>query len=159
MTKEEFISVVQTHQKSFRSFLVALCCGDAQLADDIAQESFIKAFLYIGSLRKPSLFKSWLYRIGYNSFLNHRRSKNANFESLESMEAVAEDTADSGFKYQELYAALDKLSYAERTSILLHYMENYSIMEIAEIENISSASVKQHLSRGRWHLQKLLDDR
>ena len=45
MTREQFISHVESTQKAFRRFLVALCCGDTALADDIAQESYIKAYL------------------------------------------------------------------------------------------------------------------
>lgn len=45
MTREEFIAKVECCQKAFRRFLAALCCGDTSLADDIAQESFIKAYL------------------------------------------------------------------------------------------------------------------
>ena len=45
MTREQYISVVESTQRELRRFLVALCCGDAQLADDIAQETLIKAFI------------------------------------------------------------------------------------------------------------------
>ena len=157
MTREDFIKHVEATQRAFRRFLVALCCGDSQLADDIAQESFIKAYLSCEGFRNPDKFTSWIYRIGYNTFLNHRRSSKR-MEGYEEAERLsAPDSTDASFRYQALYAALDRLSLPERTSILLFYMEGYSIKEIAEIENASQDAVKQHLSRGRKHLKGLMD--
>lgn len=50
MTRQEFISQVESSQAAFRRFLVALCCGDSFLADDIAQDAYLKAYLSIDSL-------------------------------------------------------------------------------------------------------------
>ena len=71
---------------------------------------------------------------------------------------MADDDADRSFRYQELYAALNRLSDKERMSVLLFYMENYSIKEIAEIVDASESAVRQHLSRGRQHLRSLLTE-
>lgn len=156
MTRQQFIVNVKTVQKAFRRFLTALCCGDSHLADDIAQESFIKAWLSIDNLKKLDNFSSWIYRIGYNTFLNQCRYRkhHPGYEAVVFTEA--EETADSSFRYQELYAALNRLTPTERTSILLYYMEGYSVKEIAEIENVGVNAVKQHLSRGRRHLKSLM---
>ncbi|MDE6866670.1 MAG: RNA polymerase sigma factor, partial [Muribaculaceae bacterium] len=75
MTREQFISHVEATQKAFRRFLVALCCGDSALADDIAQESYIKGYLSCDSLSNPEKFSAWIYKIGYNTFLNHKRGE------------------------------------------------------------------------------------
>lgn len=158
MTRNQFITMVESRQKAFRRFLVALCCGDSQLADDIAQEALIRAFLSIEKLHNPENFSTWLYRIGYNTFLNSRRSSHPTTDYIEIKSSIAEETADASFKYQALYTALDRLTPGERTTILLYYMENYSIKEIAEIENLSTDAIKQHLSRGRKHLRILLDN-
>ncbi len=64
MTREQFMTHVEGSQRAFRRFLVALCCGDSALADDIAQESYVKAYLSIDSLKDPGRFNAWLYRIG-----------------------------------------------------------------------------------------------
>ncbi|MDE7441462.1 MAG: RNA polymerase sigma factor [Muribaculaceae bacterium] len=156
MTREDFIKHVEGTQRAFRRFLVGLCCGDFQFADDIAQESLIKAYLSSDGFREPEKFTSWIYRIGYNTFLNHKRDTRR-MEGYSMVENVsAPDAADSAFRYQALYAALDRLSPTERTSILLFYMEGYAIKEIAEIENVSQEAVKKHLSRGRMHLRDLM---
>ena len=158
MTREQFISQVESTQKAFRRFLVALCCGDSLLADDIAQEAYIKAYLSIDGLSDTSKFKSWIYRIGYNTFLNQKRSEKIFVDYNEAANMTSHESTDSAFKYQELYSALQKLPGKERTSILLYYIENYSIKEIAEIVDVSQDAVKQDLSRGRAHLRGLLNN-
>ncbi len=70
---------------------------------------------------------------------------------------AAADSADSSFRYQALYAALDLLPARERTSLLLFYLEGYSVREISGIVGASQDAVKQYLSRGRSHLRGMLD--
>lgn len=159
MTREQFIAHVEGSQNAFRRFLVALCCGDSTLADDIAQEAYIKAYLSCNSLNNPELFKTWIFRIGYNTFLNHRRSERC-FDDYEKARDIAStDSTDAPFRYQELYCALNRLPGKERTSVLLYYMEGYSIKEIAEFEDSTPDAIKQHLSRGRQHLRGLLSNK
>lgn len=157
MQREQFIKQVEGCQREFRRFLTALCCGDSALADDIAQESFMKAYLSCEGLNDSAKFKSWIYRIGYNSFLNHVRSVRLTVGYEEAKMIRAEERADGFSKYEELYAALDKLPPSERTSILLYYIQDYSVKEIAEIIDVSEAAVRQHLSRGRNHLRGILE--
>ncbi len=157
MTRAEFIMQVEATQGAFRRFLVALCCGDSTLADDIAQESYVKAYLTSADLRQRNKFKAWLFKIGYTTFISHRRGERLFAGYEEARELPATDSSDSIFRYQDLYAALDRLPPKERTSVLLYYMEGYSIKEVAEIEGVSETSVRQHLSRGRHHLRGLLD--
>lgn len=156
MTREQFISHVEATQKAFRRFLVALCCGDTVLADDVAQESYIKAYLSSDSFSNPDKFNAWIFKIGYNTFINHKRGERFTVGIEDAKEITACDRADSTFAYQDLYEALNRISAKERTSILLFYMRGYSIKEIAEIQESSQDAIKQHLSRGRIHLRSLL---
>lgn len=156
MIREQFTSHVKSTQRAFRRFLVALCCGDTQLADDIAQEAYMKAYLTCESFNQPEKFGAWLHRIGYHTFLNHKRGERKTVDYDEAPDIAADDTSDAAFSYQELYAALDALPAKERTSILLFYMEDYSIKEIAGIVEVSADAVRQHLSRGRKHLRHIL---
>lgn len=141
-----------------RRFLTALCCGDASLADDLAQDAFVKAYLSCDGFRDESKFSTWIYRIAYNTFISYQRSCQATGSLAETTLVESCQHADSAFKYQELYQALDKLSAKERTAILLHYMQGYAINEISEITDASPEAVKQQLSRGRQHLKGLLKD-
>jgi len=156
MTREQFIQHVESTQKAFRRFLVALCCGDSALADDVAQESYIKAYLSCDGFSNPDKFNAWIYRIGYTTFINHKRTQRVNVDYEEARGLSATDTSDSAFRYQDLYHALNYLPDKERTSILLFYLEDYSIKEIADITGFSQDAIKQHLSRGRNHLRCLL---
>lgn len=158
MDREQFICHVEATGKSFRRFLVALCCGDTALADDIAQESYIKAYLSCESFKDTTKFNAWIFKIGYNTFLNHRRSEHVFSDYDEARGLMSENSSDESFRYQELYSALAKLPGKERTSVLLYYIEGYSIKEIAEIEESTQDAVRQHLSRGRSHLRVLLSN-
>lgn len=156
MTREQFIKHVEGTQKAFRRFLVALCGGDSQLADDIAQEAYINAYLSCDSFSSPDKFNAWIFRIGYTTFISHKRSQRSFSDYSEVVQISSDDTPDNNFQYEGLYRALSTLSEKERTSVLLYYMEGYSVKEIADIIDASQAVVKQHLSRGRNHLRTLL---
>lgn len=158
MTRDEFIRNTESCQKAFRRFLTALCCGDSDEADDIAQESLVKAYLSCDGLKEPAKFKAWLYRIGFNTFFSHRRAVRPVTTLDDAPETEALERSDNAFRYQALYAALDRIPERERTSILLYYMEGYSVREISGIVEVSEESVRQHLSRGRSHLRGLLSE-
>lgn len=156
MTRDEFIRNTESCQKAFRRFLTALCCGDSDEADDIAQESLVKAYLSCDGLKEPAKFKAWLYRIGFNTFFSHRRAVRPVTTLDDAPETEAPERSDGAFRYQALYTALDRIPERERTSILLYYMEGYSVREISAIVEVSEEAVRQHLSRGRSHLRGLL---
>ena len=135
---------------------MALCCGDTELADDIAQESYIKAYLSCDSFSNIEKFNAWIFKIGYNTFINHKRGARLMVDIEDAKDISAYDSADSSFAYQHLYQALNMIPAKERTSVLLFYMQGYSIKEVALIQDTSQDAVKQHLSRGRSHLRGLL---
>ncbi|MDE6559519.1 MAG: RNA polymerase sigma factor [Muribaculaceae bacterium] len=105
MTREQFILHVSATRESFRRFLVALCCGDTALADDVAQESYMKAYLSCDGISNPDKFRSWLYKIGYNTFLNHKRGVKRKVDYTEVEDMAAADASDGSVRYQELYTA------------------------------------------------------
>ena len=92
----------------------------------------------------------------YNTFVNNKRGVWLTVGIDDAKDITAHDSADSSFAYQDLYEALNRIPAKERTSVLLFYMQGYSIKEIAEIQETSQNAVKQHLSRGRTHLRGLL---
>lgn len=156
MTRKQFETLVERCEGPLRKFLTALCCGDSFLADDIAQDSFMKAYISSDSIRNEANFEAWVFKIAFNTFINYRRSEKKEVSVDEIRSMTSEQTSDSAFRYEELYSALNRLSDKERTSILLYYLQGYNIKEISDIENTSADAVKQHLSRGRIHLQKFL---
>ena len=154
MTRERFISEVRACQGRLRRFLASLC-GDAALADDLAQEALVRA--YVSSDRFIGNFKAWLFRIAYNCFIDNLRRVPAPSASMDSPEVlhVADGSAsDVSFRHEELRRALTRIPEKERTAIVLHYFEDLPVKEIASIMQIPSGTVKYHLSVGRDHLRQ-----
>ena len=157
MTQERFISLVRSEQEPLRRFLLSMCNGDSALADDIAQDALVRAYVASGSFLGLSKFSTWLFRIAYNCFVDHcrkARPDEVQVEAAASMEAS--DSSDSAFRYQQLYQALERLSEKERAAISLFYFEDRSIKEISAILEIPQGTVKYHLSLGRNHLKQYI---
>lgn len=157
MTRREFEKQVSATQGDLRRFLVALCCGDISLADDIAQDSYIKAYLSLDTLKSDSSFKPFLYRIAYNTFISSRRTLRLQQPIDDAVTTSSPDSADNAFRYQSLYNALRRLSASERTAVTMFYLEGYSTKEIANLTDIGEDAVRQQLSRGRKHLKSIMN--
>ena len=156
MTREVFIALVEREQNALRGFLLALCCGNKSDADDLAQDTLVKAYLSSAGYQNKKYFHSWLFRIAYNTFLNHRASCRT-METLDDARTfVSTKTADEGFDHQDLYLALSILPPKERSAITLYYLNGYDIKEIATITEASVDAVKKQLSRGRDKLKEVL---
>ena len=159
MTQERFIDQVRTQQEPLRRFLLALCSGDAAMADDIAQDALVRAYVASGSFRGLSKFSTWLFRIAYNCYIDHTRRarpEQVSLDNREAMRVAAADSSDAAFRYQALYQALDRLPEKEKSAIILFYFEDRSIREMAEILQIPAGTVKYHLSLGRNHLKEYI---
>ena len=155
MTQERFISLVRAEQEPLRRFLLALCGGDAALADDIAQDALVRAYVASGSFLGLSKFSTWLFRIAYNCYIDHCRKAKADKVPVEvALSLPSEDSSDAAFRYQQLYQALDRLPEKEKAAISLFYFEDLSIKEIAAILGVPQGTVKYHLSMGRTHLKQ-----
>ena len=156
MAREEFITQVEREQGALRGFLLALCCGRKDDADDLAQDALVKAYISSAGYHEKGKFRSWLFKIAHNTFLNHQASCRT-MESLdEARRLIGNSAADSSFEHQDLYLALRTLPPKERSSITLFYLNGYSVKEIAQITETSEDAVKKQLSRGRDKLKERL---
>ena len=157
MTREVFIAHVEREQEALRGFLLALCCGNKSDADDLAQDALVKAYLSLAGYQNRGKFRSWLFKIAYNTFLNHKAGCRT-MESIDEARTLFGGTeADASFVHQDLYLALRTLPPKERSAITLYYLNGYSIKEIAKITDTSDNAVKQQLSRGRDKLKQILE--
>ncbi len=151
-----FIAHVEREQEALRGYLLALCCGNKSDADDLAQDALVKAYLSSAGYQEKGRFRSWLFTIAHNTFLNHKASCRT-METLDDARTlVSTNAADDSFEHQELYLALRTLPPKERSSITLYYLSGYDLKDIATITKTSEDAVKKQLSRGRDKLKERL---
>lgn len=79
--REAFRSLVEMHQSDVRGLLLRLCKFNNEAADELAQEVFLLVFKKLSGFQFESSFKSWLYRISYNVFIDEQRKRKNDFES------------------------------------------------------------------------------
>lgn len=155
MTRERFIELATAEQEPLRRFLLALCSGDRDEAEDIAQEALVKAYMSADSFVERYTFRTWLYKIAYRTLLDH--AKRPHLERLpDNVDTPSDTAADAAFRYEALYAAIRQLPEQTRAAVLLFHIEGYSITEIATITHSNPVAVRQRLSRGLKLLRKLL---
>jgi len=138
-------------------------CGNREEAEELTQDSFLKAFRSLGSFKMKSSFSTWLFRIVYNTAVSHVRIKKKGVLSLEDFPADAtdfigtgqtEDEAENEYRNSLVNFALQKITEEERGLISLFYYEEMSTDEIAEVTGISRQNIKVKLFRAR---QKMLE--
>jgi RNA polymerase sigma-70 factor, ECF subfamily len=157
VNRKEFEQQVLDNQEPLRRFLLNLCNGDTALSDDIAQEAFIKAYLGINSFNGFSKFSTWLFRIAYNCYCDNRRAgQRYSTVQIDDKTLTSHEYADKSYNNQELYIVLGKLNEKERSVVLLFYMEDKSLKEVAKITDIPINTVKSHLSRAKLHMSEHL---
>lgn len=126
-------------------------------AEDVAQDSFIKAYTSIRSFKGNARFSTWFYRIVVNTALNkQKRYKLTNVEQPEELNDEPAANSFTNLQNQEqkkfIRQALLNLSEAERICITLYYMNELSIAEVETITGFTASNIKLLLHRGRKHL-------
>lgn len=145
-------------------------------AQDLVQETYLKAYRGYAGFEAGTNLKAWLYRILTNTFINTYRSRARRPEEteLDDVEELylfrrlgnredgigrsAEDEALSWITDDEVKAALESLSESFRMTVLLADVEGFSYKEIAEIMDVPIGTVMSRLHRGRRALEKALHD-
>ncbi len=152
-----FAELVRNHQSAIRGLLRQLTRSDLALADDLAQETFLRAYKHIRSFRGEAKFSTWLYRIAYNCFREDARKRKELVGIDETvLEAQADpQTTDPALRH-DLMQALRLLPLNERSAILLCCQNGLSHEEAAGVLEIPLGTVKTNVLRGREKLKKLL---
>ena len=161
MDKQQFISAIGGMQESLRRFLLVLTHGDEELANDLAQEAILKAYLHCATFEHKSALQTWVFRIAYNEYLNEQNkywnTHRVAVESYESVDTeVASEQTDSAFRYEPLYQAIDQLPKQEKAVVILYYLEEKSIREISRITEITESNIAVVLFRARKKLKAIL---
>jgi RNA polymerase sigma-70 factor (ECF subfamily) len=151
--RKAFSQLVEAYQSPIRRLFFNLTGGDEELSKDLAQDTFIKAWLNIGSFHAAAKFSTWLYRIACNTFNDHVRArKHVTGMDVEALgERTPADTPDRDFRL-DFAQSLKILKEEERTAILLYFMEDLTIDRISAIMGCPSGTVKSHLHRGKEKL-------
>lgn len=150
-----FASLVNRHQQAVRGLLMRLCRNHA-LADDLAQDTFVKAFRNISGYSGSGSFRAWLCRIAYNEFLMSARKRKAADRALERLKAEPmEHSIEQGAPGArvDLDRALAELGEEERVCVVMCYATGLSHSEASEATGLPLGTVKSHVNRGRAKLK------
>ena len=161
-----FSELVYKYQKSVHA-LAWRKIGDFQIAEEIAQDTFLQAYKKLASLKNPTQFAGWLYVIAANLCTDWKRRKRPIMKSLEtdapgalektSYEMYLEEQREKKaveHRRELVRNLLDKLPESERTVVTLHYLGEMTSESISEFLGVSVNTIKSRLRRARKRLQK-----
>ena len=132
---------------------------DEQTSLDLVQETFLNAFRHLRSLRDDEKFGGWLFRIAHQKCIQQwrRRDREVEVEMPEADDTPVELLIREE-QEEEFMKLLENLPLAQRSAILLHYVEDFSLDEIARITGTNTGTVKSRLHYAKRALRKLLED-
>ena len=170
----DFAAQAMGHMPSLYTAAMRMTRNPAD-AEDLVQETYLKAYRAFASFQEGTNLKAWLYKILTNTFINtyrakKRRPEESDVEDVEdlylyhriganapmSLGRSAEDEALDGFTDDEVKRAIESLPDSFRMAVLLADVEGFSYKEIAEIMAVPIGTVMSRLHRGRRALQKAL---
>ena len=165
-----FCSLAERYAR--RIYLLAFhYCRNAQDAEDLSQEVWLKAFQALTGFRAEASFYTWLRRITINAFLNHQRSSAFRQQGQTTIVELVDSDSETGFEARSISAetvynkvlfetvmnALAELTPTQRLMFLLRHYEGMSYDEIAAAMNCSTGTVKKGVSRAIAKLRIRLD--
>ncbi len=158
-----FSYFVETYQDMAITIAYRIC-GNRQDAEDVVQESFVKAYRNLHSFRNESKFSSWLYRIVYNTAVNHTKIKmwisdsdvELTYINIESSDFDTEQQILAAERTEIVQNILNIMPKGDALLLTLYYMEDNSIRDIAKITGLNETNVKVKLFRARKLFKELL---
>ena len=156
MTKEQLGVLILDCERQLYSTAKTILYSDQDCADAI-QDTIVKAFSKIQTLKNDKYAKTWLMRILINECYTILR-KTRKVISLDEMCETTELAADEKSDYSDLYKAVGSLKEDLRMPVILYYIENFNIREIAQIMDISEGAVQKRLARARGKLRQDLQE-
>ena len=154
-----FGELVRRYQSPVRSFLRKLTRGDEALADDLAQETFLRAWRKLETFRAEARFSSWLFGIAINEFRARlRRDRRHPWDELGGQAPVPEpavEASPAGLRL-DLDEALLRLTLPERAAILLCCQHGLTHEEAAQSLHSPLGTVKTNILRGKEKLRRWL---
>ena len=151
-----FDDLVRRHRSKVLNLALQMM-GDAEAAEDLAQEAFVSAFRALPRFRGESSFFTWVYRITLNlcfAFLSRRHPSAAPHTS----EAIANSPAEPVLRKMQVRRALDTLGPELRSTLILREIHGLTYQEIAEIASIPVGTVRSRLSAARERFRKAMEE-
>ena len=175
-SQDTFVDSAMEHMSALYSAALRMTRNPAD-AEDLLQETYLKAYRSYGTFQEGTNLKAWLYRILTNTYINAYRAKKRRpeqtdvedvedlylYHRLGGLEAAAagrsaEEEVLERFTDDDVKSALESLPDNFRMAVLLADVEGFSYKEIAEIMDVPIGTVMSRLHRGRRALQKALHD-
>ena len=157
----DYDKLIRRYQSDVRNWLRHLT-GDPSRADDLAQETFIRAWERLHTIGDAGKFKAWVMKIAYNMFLqSHRRqgreARLADALGREQLAAESHVTRSRDAGIADLPRMLATLTEGERTAMVLCYAYGMSHREITELTDMPLGTVKSHIRRGAARIRERFD--
>lgn len=161
---QAFSFLVEKYQKMVYTLALKLMKKPEE-AEEMAQDTFIKAFHKIESYEGKSKFSTWLYSITYNACISELRKRRIEFKSLDDRQISDQDEQRMHDYYREnkkedqekyLNLALEKLPEDDQVLVTLYYYENQSMDEIGVITGLTVSNIKVKIHRARKRMQLFL---
>jgi RNA polymerase sigma-70 factor (ECF subfamily) len=153
--KGAFRLLVETHERRLRAFLGQLAGRD--LADELAQETFLKAWQSLHGFREEAKFSSWLCAIGWRLFVDHKRREKSEGRKREAAAELAErEQAPAAAARVDLARALERLEPVERAALVLCDGHGWSHEEAAQILRMPLGTLKGTVRRAKQKCREYL---
>jgi RNA polymerase sigma factor (sigma-70 family) len=158
--RNAFGMLVARHQSAVRGLLRRLTGGDLAQADDLAQETFLRAYRGLRGYRGGAKFSSWLYRIACNAFFSRDRGSRLAAPEPLALEAGVSDVSlpDALLERYDLERALASLKPRERAALVLTYANELTHEEAAVILDCPLGTLKTHVARAKEKLRRQLEE-
>jgi len=149
-----FGELVKRHQSTVRATLRKLTRGNEPLADELAQDTFLKAYRSLGKFRGEAKFSTWLYRIAYNVFQSDMRARKPTepFDEARTEPQMPEPTD----LRQDIEDAMKCLNDNERAAVSLCYTTGLTHEEAAEVLQWPLGTVKTNILTAKEKLRRYL---
>lgn len=155
MEKHQFVELVLDAEPTLFHMAFSILHHEQDCADAV-QEAVVKAYEQRDTLKNPAYFKTWLVRIVMNECYQILRKQKRQVPTEEILLSDRKLEHYIKEEYLDLYRSIARLKEKDRACILLYYMEDFTIEQVALTLNIPQGTVKSRLSRARKQLKEML---
>ena len=153
--EERWYAELVDQYKSYAFTIALKIVNERAEAEEVAQDSFVKAFNYLKSFNRQARFSTWLYRIVFNTAISRKRKNRLVTESIDNKHVENPERADAAMERHDkqvfIAKALKKLNDTDQLAIQLFYIKEFSLEEVADLmgQNVNTIKVRVHRARQR----------